>query len=233
MLNELLALEVTLWMQVGGMSASISFGVLIFSIHQTIHSPLVIALIILIELLIVLYSVSTFSIYLTKRGVANADKLGLRKTLGASGWILFLEISAQTTLLMLLSILFSVGLIDVSLLMAGLSFETILHSIGVFQYGILLLIVFLLSEGTLFIIQGIAMAPNMKTDYNATTVFERTWFLKLAKVLFKISFILLVLISGLLVALLLFFINIVAMKVLLILHFGVLGFWYFYNKLKL
>lgn len=128
-IEKLLALEPPLWMQIGGMSASISFGVLIFTIHQSIHSNFVFALILLIELLVVLYSVSTFSIYLTNRGIANADKLGLRKTLGASGWNLFLEISAQTTMLMLLSILFSVGLIDVSTLVAGLSFETIRKSV--------------------------------------------------------------------------------------------------------
>lgn len=232
-LEQLLALETRLWVQVGGMAASISFGVLIFTIHQSLHSNYIIALILLIELLIVVYSVSTFSIYLTKRGIDNADKLGLRKTLGASGWNLFLEISAQTTLLMILSILLSVGIIDVSMLMAGLSFETLLHSIGVFQYGIFLLTVFLLSEGTLFIIQGIALAPNMKTDYNATTVFERSWFLKLANLLFKISFSLLIAISLLLISLLLFFIDDAAMKVLLILHFGVIGGWYYYNKLKL
>lgn len=232
-LEKLLALEPPLWMQIGGMSASISFGVLIFTIHQSIHSNFVFALILLIELLVVLYSVSTFSIYLTNRGIANADKLGLRKTLGASGWNLFLEISAQTTMLMLLSILFSVGLIDVSTLVAGLSFETILNSIGVFQYGLLLMTVFLLSEGILFIIQGIALAPNMKTDYNTTTVFERSWFLKLARTLFRISFVALILIGLILIALVLFFINSIAIKVLLILHFAALGGWYYYNKLNL
>lgn len=232
-LEELLALETSLWVQVAGMATSISFGVLIFSIHQSIHSYLVIAFILLIELLVIIFSVATFSIYLTKRGVTNADKLGLRKTLGASGWNLFLEISVQTTLLVLISIILSVGIVDVCLLMAGLSFEAILHNIGVFEYGLLLLTVFILSEATLFIIQGIALAPKMKTDYNTTTVFERSWFLKLAIFLFKISFALLILISVLLVGLLLFFVNSIAIKILLILHLGVLGSWYFYNKRKL
>lgn len=229
-LEKLFALDTPLWMQVGGMSASISFGVLIFTIHESIHSNAVIALILLIEILIVLYSVSTFSIYLTKRGVANAEKLGLRKTMGASGWSLFLEISLQTTLLMLLSIILSVGLIDVSMLTAGLSFEIMLHNIGVFQYGTLLLMVFLLSEGTLFIIQGIALAPNMKTDYNETTVFERSWFLKLGNTLFNISFIFLILIGIILISLLLFFVSSIGIKILLIIHFSVLGIWYYYNK---
>ena len=229
-LQRLLALDNPLWMQVIGMSASISFGVLIFTIHQSIHSVGVVALILLIEILIVLYSVSTFSIYLTKRGIANAEKLGLRKTMGASGWSLFLEISIQTTLLILLSIVLSVGLIDVSMLMAGLSFELLLNNIGVFQYGTLLLMVFLLSEGTLFIIQGIALAPNMKTDYNETTVFERSWFLKLAKTLFKISFVFLILIGVILIALLLFFVSSLGIKVLLIVHFSALVIWYYYNK---
>lgn len=232
-LEELLSLKTSLWMQVIGMAASISFGVLIFSNHQFVHSWQIIGLILLIEFLIVIYSVATFSIYLSNKGIKNAAKVGLRKTMGATGWNLFVEISAQTTMLLVLSIFISVGIIDVSMLIAGLSFETILNSIGVFQYGMLLLTVFLLSEGTFFIIQGIALAPNMKTDYNTTTVFEKSWFLKLEKALFKISFALLLLISLLLIGLVLFFINGVALKVLLILHFIVLGSWYFYNKRNL
>ena len=93
-----------------------------------------------------------------------------------------------------------------------------------------MLLVFLLSEGTLFIIQGIALAPNMKTDYNETTVFERSWFLKLANTLFKISFVFLVLIGVILISLLLFFVSSVGIKVLLIIHFSALGIWYYYNK---
>jgi hypothetical protein len=232
-LQDLLDLNPALWVQVVGMSASISFGVLVFSNHHTMHSKYVIALIVLIELLIVLFSVATFSVYLTKRGVAQADKLGLRKTLGATGWNLFLEISSQTTLLIVISMVLSIGILDVCMLMAGLSFENILQSIGVVEYSILLLAVFLISEGTLFIIQGIALAPKMKTDYNETTVFEKSWFLKLANLLFRISFILLVLVSILLIGFALFFVHIIGVKILLILHLGVLGFWYFYNRRNL
>ncbi len=228
--NNLIALDKSLWMQIGGMSVSLSFGAFIFTLYKTSHTSSEITLVLLIELLIILFSVLTFSTYLSNKGAASAAKLGLRKTLGTTGWRLFLEISIQTTVLVILSILFSVGIMDVSLLMAGLSFETIINSIGVIEYGILLLSVFILSEAALFIIQAIALAPQIKSDYNATAIFEKTWFLKIGKTLLKVSFVLLILISLLLVILLLFFISNIAIKVQLILHYTVLCIWYYNNK---
>lgn len=170
-----------------GIAVSISLGVTIFSSFQSGATILELALLMLSELFIVLFSIATFSIYLAKMAAKQSENFGLRKSLGTSSWNLFLETSVQTTLLVLLSILFSVGLIDVSMLIAGLNFEVVLQSIGVLHYGALLLAVFILSEGMLFIIQGVALAPNARSEFDATTIYEKHWFLRLAKALCKLS----------------------------------------------
>ncbi len=229
-LSELLALKPSLWVQVGGMSSAISFGVFLFSIHQTLDSNLGIALILVLELLIVLFSVSTFSIYLTKKGFGNAEKLGLRKILGASGVRLFIEVSVRTTLLVILSILISIGIMDVATWVVGLSFEYILQSIGALQFGTLLLIVFIVSEGVMFIIIGVALAPNLKESINETTRFEKYWFGKLGRMLLKTSVLLLLLITVSLTVLVVLFNQPLSMLLLISIFFIFLVAWCLYNK---
>ncbi len=229
-LHELLALKPSLWVQIGGMSSAISFGVFLFSIHQTIHSNLGIALIIVLELLIIIFSITTFSIYLTKRGFGNAEKLGLRKILGTSSFRLFTEVAVRTTLLIILSILISIGIMDVSTWLVGLSFEYMLQSIGVLQFGTLLLAVFLVSEGVLFIIIGIALAPNLKENISETTNFEKYWFSKLEKLLSSTSLWLSLLIALLLVLLIALFKLPISIMLLLIGFYIFLVAWVFYNK---
>jgi len=231
-LNELLALKPSLWVQVGGMSSAISFGVFLFSVHQSVNSNLGMALILVLELLIILFSISTFSIYLTKRGFGNAEKLGLRKILGASGFRLFIEVSVRTTLLIILSIIISIGIMDVTTWLVGLSFEHILQRIGVLQFGTLLLVVFIISEGVMFIIIGVALAPNLKESINKTTNFEKYWFEKLGKMLSTTSVLLLVSIALLLVWLLVLFSQPMATLMLIIIFFGLLVTWCLYNKYR-
>lgn len=232
MLNELLALKPSLWVQVGGMSSAISFGVFLFSVHQSINSNRGMTLILALELLIILFSISTFSIYLTKRGFGNAEKLGLRKILGASGFRLFIEVSVRTTLLIILSIIISIGIMDVSTWLVGLSFEHILQRIGVLQFGTLLLVVFIISEGVMFIIIGVALAPNLKESINKTTHFEKYWFNKLGKMLSTTSIFLLVSIALLLVSLLVLFNQPMTTLILIIIFFSLLVAWCLYNKYR-
>ncbi|MCF6359192.1 MAG: hypothetical protein L3J29_00335 [Cyclobacteriaceae bacterium] len=232
MLNELLALKPSLWVQVGGMSSAISFGVFLFSVHQSINSNQGMALILVLELLIILFSVSTFSIYLTKRGFGNAEKLGLRKILGASGFRLFIEVSVRTTLLIILSIIISIGIMDVTTWLVGLSFEHIIQRIGILQFGTLLLVVFIVSEGVMFIIIGVALAPNLKESINKTTNFEKYWFEKLGKMLSTTSILLLVSIALLLISLLVFFNQPMATLILIIIFFSLLVTWCLYNKYR-
>jgi len=231
-LNELLALKSSLWMQVGGMASAISFGVFLFSVHQSINSNQGMALILVIELLIILFSVSTFSIYLTKKGFGNAEKLGLRKILGASGFRLFIEVSVRTTLLIILSIIISIGIMDVTTWLVGLRFEHILQRIGVLQFGTLLLVVFIVSEGAMFMIIGVALAPNLKESINKTTNFEKYWFNKLGKILSTTSVLLLVSIALLLALLLVLFNQPIATLILIILFFSLLVAWCLYNKYR-
>lgn len=183
----MLGLNASLWLQVVGMAISMALGVTIFSTYHSQGSTLELTLLLLTELFIVLFSISTFSIYLSKSAVKRSEKLGLRKTLGTSSWNLFLETSAQTTFLLMVSIVLSIGLIDVGMLLAGLSFELVLQSIGILHYGVLLLSVFILSEGMLFIIQGVALAPNARNEFEETTLYEKNWFLNLIKVLCRLS----------------------------------------------
>jgi len=232
-LHELLALKPALWVQVGGMSLTISFSVLLFSLHQTINSNQGIALILVLELLIILFSVSTFSIYLTKRGFGNAEKLGLRKILGASGARLFIEVSVRTTLLVILSIVISIAIMDIATWLVGLSFKSILQSIGALQFGVLLLLVFLVSEGAMLIVIGVALAPNLKESINETTNFERYWFRKLGKMFSKISVLILALIALLLAALLVLFTQPIATRLLIFIFFSLLVAWCLYNKYRI
>lgn len=186
-LKQLLGLNTLLWVQVVGMAVSISLGVTIFSSFQSGGSTLELAFLLLTELFIVLFSITTFSIYLAKMAARRTDTLVLRKTLGTSSWNLFLETSAQTSMLVILSIVLSIGVADVTMLIAGLNFEVILQSIGVLHYGALLLTVFIVSEGILFIVQGVALAPNARSEFEATTLYEKQWFLQLTKILYKLS----------------------------------------------
>ncbi len=230
MLNELLALKPSLWVQVGGMSSAISFGFFLFSLHQSISSNQGMVLILVLELFIILFAVSTFSIYLTKRGFENAEKLGLRKILGASGFRLFIEVSVRTTLLIILSIIISIGIMDVTTWLVGLSFEHILQRIGILQFGTLLLVVFIVSEGVMFIIIGVALAPNLKENISETTHFEKYWFAKLEKLLSRAGFTLSLLIAILLVMLVVLFTQPLSIILLIILFFIFLVGWYLYNK---
>ncbi|MCF6353227.1 MAG: hypothetical protein L3J06_09480 [Cyclobacteriaceae bacterium] len=229
MLNELLALNPSLWVQVGGMSSAISLGVFLFSMHQTIHSNQGIALILVLELLIILFSVATFSVYLTKKGFGNAEKIGLRKILGTSGFQLFIEVAVRTTLLITLSILISIGIMDVSTRLVGL-FEYMLQSIGVLQFGILLLIVFLILEGALFIIIGVALAPNLKQNINEITKFDKYWFTKLGGLLLKSSLLLVVIIAVLLSVFTIGFVKLTALKLLILIFYTLLVLWYLHNR---
>ncbi len=230
MFNELLALNPSLWVQVGGMSSAISFGVILFSIHQTIHSNQGIALILVLELLIILFSVTTFSVYLIKKGAGNAEKIGLRKILGTSGFRLFIEVAVRATLLIILSILISIGIMDVSIRLVGLSFEYMLQSIGVLQFGTLLLIVFLILEGALFIIIGVALAPNLKQKINEITKFDRYWFTKLGGLLLKSSLLLVVIIAALLSIFTIGFVRLTALKLLILIFYTLLVLWYLHNR---
>ncbi len=230
MLSELLALRLSLWVQVGGMSASISFGMLIFSIHQSVHSNGGLLLVLFIELLIILFSISTFSVYLTKRGISNAEKLGLRKILGASGWSIFIEVAVRTTLLITLAIIISIAIIDVATWVVGLSFEHIIQSIGILQFGTLLLVVFIVSEGVMFIIIGVALAPTLKQSINKTTSYDKYWFEKLGKLLSKTSMLLAGIIAVLLLVLIFYFVKELALKILVLIFYMLLVLWHFYNK---
>ena len=228
-LEQLLSLNTGLWIQIGGMAVSFSLGVLLFTFSSTQPNNSIV-LLLLIEFLIIILSISTFSIYLTKGASNVAEKVSLRKTLGATGWSLFLETSIQTILIVLLSILFSVGLIDVSMPFAGLSFESNLNNTGMFQYSLLLFIVFMLSIAILFIIQGIALAPNIKSDINATTFFERAWFNKLTKILKWVSFILGISTGVLLFYLLIFLETDLGLKILSLMFYAIMGLWWRYNN---
>ncbi len=229
-LQELQALNLSLWVQVGGMSASISFGMLLFSLHKELHASWAWILISVISLLIVLFSVSTFSIYLAKKGIGSADKLGLRKTLGASGWRLFLEIAIRTTLLIIISIILSIALIDAATLMVGLKFEYILNNIGIIQFASLLLLVFILSEGGLFIIMAVALAPQIKANINETTLYEKSRFEKITKWLSILSLALNILIGILVIVLTLFYVEAVAIKILIYTFYALLIGWFYFNK---
>lgn len=229
-LQELQALNGPLWVQVGGMSTSISFGMLLFSLHNELHSKWGWVLMICIELLLILFSVSTFSIYLAKKGITSADKVGLRKVLGASGWELFLEISARTTLLIVIAIVLSIALIDTTTLMVGLRFENILFHIGVLQFASLLLAVFLISEGVLFMIIGIALAPEIKINIKETTSFEEDRFRKITKSLSGISLILALIIAVLAIFLTVLYVELIAIKILISVFFALSIGWYYFNK---
>ena len=186
-IDQLIGLNPNLWLQVGGMSVSMSLGVTVFSTYRSGGTTLELALLLLTELFIVLFSISTFSIYLAKAATKRSEKLGLRKTLDTSNWDLFLETSAQTTLLVTISIICSIGVIDVTMLIAGLNFEIVLQNIGALHYGALLLAVFILSEGMLFIVQGVALAPSARSEFAATTLYEKNWFVRLARILSNLS----------------------------------------------
>jgi len=231
-LQELQTLNLSLWVQVGGMSASISFGMLLFSLHKELHASWAWGLILAMSLLIVLFSVSTFSIYLAKKGIGSADKLGLRKTLGTSGWRLFLEIAVRTTLLILISIILSIAFIDAATLMVGLKFEYILNNIGVIQFASLLLLVFILSEGGLFIIIAVALAPQIKANINETTLYEKLRFEKITKWLSFLSLVINVLIGILVLVLTLFYVEEMAIKMLVYIFYSLLIGWYSFNKYR-
>lgn len=229
-LEQLLSLNMPLWIQVGGMTMSISLGVIMFSTYPSGGTTLEVTLLFLTELFIVLFSIATFSVYLSKIAAKRAEKLGMRKTLGASGWNLFLETSAQTTLLIVLSIFFSIAIVDVSLALTGVNFGALLQSLGVVHFGLLLLAVFIVSEGVLFIVQGVALAPNAKADFEATTLYEKIWLLKLSRALNKLSLVLGCMV--LLAFVLLHFTEpiILRVSILYFAYFGLLASWWFINR---
>jgi len=229
-LEHLLKLNALLWIQVGGMSVSISLGVLILGTYHTGDSLWKLIFIFLGELFLIIFSITSFSVYLSNSATIRAEKLGLRKTLGTSGWSLFLETSAQTTLLMLLSILLSIVLVDVSLFWIGLNFETLLHSYGVVHYGLLLLIIFIVSEGVLFVILGVALAPNVQSKFDETTLRAKAWFIRLTKVLIQLSVLFLVL-AGILMVPLFYSSTVLSRVALLYLVFYLLLIsWWVVNK---
>lgn len=229
-LDKLLSLNTPLWIQVGGMTMSISLGVIIFSTYPTGETTLEISLLFLTELFIILFSIASFSVYLSKIASRRAEKLGLRKTLGTSGWKLFLETSAQTSLLVILSIILSIAIVDVSLALAGVNFGSLLQNFGVLHFGLLLLAVFIVSEGVLFIIQGVALAPNAKADIDTTTLYEKSWLSKLSFSLIKLSLILGVLILISIVFLLITEPVILRVSILYLVFSGMLASWWHINR---
>ena len=212
------------------MSASISFGMLLFSLHRELHASWAWLLIVAISFLIVFFSVSTFSIYLAKKGISAAEKLGLRKTLGTSGWRLFLELSVRTTLLIILSIILSIAFIDAATLMVGLKFEYILNNIGVIQFATLLLVVFVLSEAGLFVVLGVALAPQVKVNIKETTLYERLRFKKIKRWLSLLSLVISIVIGVLVTLLTLFYVEAFAIKILIFTFYVLLIGWYYFNK---
>jgi len=229
-LQELQTLNLALWVQIGGMSASISFGMLLFSLHRELQATWAWGLILAISLLIVLFSVTTFSIYLAKKGIRGSEKVGLRKTLGTSGWKLFLELSVRTTLLIILSIILSIAFIDAATLMVGLKFESILHNIGLIQFATLLLVVFILSEAGLFFIMGIALAPQVKANIKETFLYEKLRFEKIKKWLSLLSLVINSIIGILVILLTIFYIEAFAIKILIYIFYALLIGWYYFNK---
>lgn len=229
-LSQLLSLNTPLWIQVGGMTMSISLGVILLSTYPAGETTLEITLMFLTELFIILFSIATFSVYLSKVGTRRAEKLGVRKTLGTSGWKLFLETSAQTSLLVILSIFLSIAIVDVGLALAGVNFGSLLQNFGVLHFGLLLLAVFIVSVGVLFIIQGIALAPNAKADIDTTTLNEKTWLLKLSHSLIKLSLILGALVFISLILLLIAEPVILRVFILYIVFYGMLASWWHINR---
>ncbi len=230
LLKELLALVPQLWLQVIGISAAISLSVLILNIHASMQSKTGTLVTIAIALVIVLFAATTFSVFLLHRHHLKSAKLGLRKLLGTRSWKLLVEATLQTSFLVVLAMLISFGVIDVSTMLAGLNFTFILKNIGVMHYSLFMLGFFLLSVSALFVIQGIALAPKAKDNITKTTLQEKQWFISIKQTLANISLYLCALLAVSLVVLVSVYHQPVGISLLLFFYFAFLMGWCLLNK---